>query len=64
MERPPYAGAVGLSLLAPPHVEFEAPLPPCLPLLGGLDVLALPGVRGLFRMGLRLAARQLLVYPK
>lgn len=64
VERPPYAGAVGLSLMAPPHVEAEVPLPPAWPLLGGVDLLALPGARGLFRLGLRLAARQLMVYPK
>jgi hypothetical protein len=48
-----------------PHLEFELPLPASLPLaLGGLDLLALPGVRGAFRQGLRLASRQFLVFPK
>lgn len=53
----PYAGSVGVSLVEPPHIEFEVPF-------FGVDLLALPGVRGLFRLGLRLASRQLLVYPK
>lgn len=46
--------------MEPPHVEFDLPLHT----LGGVDLMSLPGVRGLFRLGLRLASRQLLVYPK
>ena len=95
MERWPFAGAVGVTLMEPvsgffparacmlcapihhctapthtnphlqqPHLEFELPLPASLPLAGGLDLLALPGVRGVFRLGLRLASRQFLVFPK
>jgi Ca2+-dependent lipid-binding protein len=56
----PYIGSAGISLIEPPFVEFELPVHA----LGGLDILALPGIRGLFRMGLRLASRQFLVYPK
>jgi Ca2+-dependent lipid-binding protein len=56
----PYIGSAGISLIDPPFVEFELPVHA----LGGLDVLALPGIRGLFRLGLRLASRQFLVYPK
>lgn len=57
LDHMPYAGSVGVSLVEPPHIEFEVPF-------FGVDLLALPGVRGLFRLGLRLASRQLLVYPK
>lgn len=56
----PYVGAVGVSLLEPPHVDFELPVG----LLGGLDAMALPLVRGVFRLGARLAARQLAVFPR
>eukprot|EP00775_Hariotina_reticulata_P004857 gene4857-5102_t len=56
----PYVGSVGLSLLEPPHVDFELPVGA----LDGLDLMALPFVRGAFRLGARLAARQFAVYPK
>lgn len=56
----PYVGSVGLSLLEPPHVDFELPIG----VLGGLDLMALPLIRGVFRLGIRLAARQYAVYPK
>lgn len=60
LDHPPYIGSAGLSLIEPPFVEFELPVRA----LGGIDVMALPGIRGLFRLGLRLAARQFAVYPK
>jgi len=60
LDHPPYAGSVGVSLMEPPFIEFDLPVAA----LGGLDLLALPGIRGLFRLGVRLAARQFAVYPK
>lgn len=56
----PYVGAVGVSFIEPPHVNFELPVG----LLGGLDVMALPGIYGAFRLATQLAARQYAVYPK
>jgi hypothetical protein len=49
-----------VSLIEPPHVDFELPVG----LLGGLDVMALPGVHGAFRLATQLAARHYAVYPK
>jgi hypothetical protein len=46
--------------MEPPHVECELPLAP----LGGVDVLAVPGVRGLWRAAVRLLSRRFAVFPK
>jgi Ca2+-dependent lipid-binding protein len=53
----PYLGSVGVSLLEPPHVDFELPV-------GGVDVMALPMLRGVVRMATQLAARQFAVFPR
>lgn len=60
LDHMPYIGSAGVSLIEPPFVEFELPVH----WLGGVDLMALPLVRGLFRLGLRLASRQFAVYPK
>lgn len=56
----PFLGALGITLLEPPHIDFELPVAA----LGGLDLMALPFVRGTFRHAVRLAARQYVVFPK
>ncbi|KAF6259938.1 hypothetical protein COO60DRAFT_1700585 [Scenedesmus sp. NREL 46B-D3] len=53
----PYLGSVGVSLIEPPFVDFELPL-------GGIDVMALPMLRGAVRMATQLAARQYVVFPR
>ncbi|KAF8058352.1 aidA [Scenedesmus sp. PABB004] len=66
----PFAGSVSACLLEPPHFDIELPLavPPggLAERLGlsGLDLLCLPGARGALRLGTRLAARALAVFPR
>eukprot|EP00878_Enallax_costatus_P000530 GHUV01000625.1.p1 GENE.GHUV01000625.1~~GHUV01000625.1.p1 ORF type:complete len:924 (+),score=332.66 GHUV01000625.1:261-3032(+) len=56
----PYIGEVGVSLMEAPHINFELPIG----MLGGLDMMALPGIYGAMRLATRLAAKQFAVYPK
>jgi Ca2+-dependent lipid-binding protein len=53
----PYIGSVGVSLIEPPFVDFELPL-------GGVDVMALPMLRGVVRMATKLVSRQFVVFPR
>jgi Ca2+-dependent lipid-binding protein len=53
----PYLGSVGVTLLEPPHVDFELPV-------GGVDVMALPMLRTTVRTATRLAAHQFVVFPR
>jgi hypothetical protein len=76
--RTPPPGSVSVSLMAPPHIDFELPLrlpaflsPPGLSRGGGsdgappeLDLMALPLARGAFRAGVRLAAQRTVMYPR
>lgn len=56
----PYVGEIGISLMEAPHINFELPIG----VLGGLDLMALPGIYAGMRLATKIAAKQFAVYPK